>query len=402
MNLHRLSQVVRRAAASGQGAELRVARLGVEGGNEDLRAGLSGIARENAELRLNQERIMLEQKKQTAAIENLADPEAIQAMHEQLWLKAGLSGTALLLGQKENEDAERFESVDVTQTQLLITTGDEVAPDTDTGAADTVFQRQHTMVEIAQSIEPLLNSITLGVRAIDPMFPPSMSFDQRITIPLERWTLAKTSTILYLESSAMCTEPHLSQLTAAASRIVDSAAQLSIPTISFFCDIPRTLPYSEGHNSAQQENILGLIYSLTFQLTQIIPPLTETQLPFQFSQLASLDLQKTSWTAALQLFTHLLELAPPLLILVIDGFHALESIATNPDHTHEFAAVLQKAMGAEGKVFKVLFTDSKRGFSLINEIPMQNREIIEGVRRSGMGRSGGRVSAGRGFVEFGF
>ena len=343
---------------------------------------------------------MLEQKKQTAALEKLIDPEACSTMHAQLWLKAGLSGTALLLGQKENEDTERIEGEVVTPSQLRVRASDEVLEHP--GTEVTVPQGRHTIVEISHSIEPLLDFIIQGVRAIDTQFPPSMSFDQRIILPLERWTLTKTSTILYVESSAVCTEPQVPQLTVAASRIVDSAVRLSVPIISFFCDVPVASPHLESHDLMEQEDILGLLYSLTFQLVQIIPPLTQMELPFLPSQLANLDLSPTSWTAALQLFTRLLELAPPLLVCVIDGFHALESVATNSDHTHEFATSLQNAMGAEGKVFKILFTDSRRGFSLFKKIPRENREIIEGVRQSGARRSGGKAPAGRAFAEFGF
>lgn len=395
-NLHRLSQLVMRAAVSGQGAELRVTRLAVEDVNEDVRAGLSGIARENAEIRLTQDRIML-------GLKHLANPETLQRKNTQLWHQVGLSGTALLLGQKENEDSKKIEAqVAITSGAFQVATKASDQQLSSEYLEDEPSETQFTIYEIGQLMEPLLNILTQGVRVVDTNFPSPMAFDNRVSIALERWTLSQKSTILYLEFSGMSIGRHSPQMTAAACKIVNSAAQLSIPVISFFCNHPTSVPQPADHHTSQPENILGLIYSLAFQLSQIIPPLTKTTLHLSLTQLTALDLSPTSWTLALHVLARLLEHSPPLLLCVIDSFHQLDMSPTSSTHTHELLCVLQNAMKTEGKVFKILFTDSKRGRSLISEIPLESREIIEGERRSGTGRGVGRAPAGRGFIEFGF
>ncbi len=82
---------------------------------------------------------------------------------------------------------------------------------------------------------------------------------------------------------------------------------------------------------------------------------------------------------------------------MIDGFHAFETPDLDATSTRELLGVFQKAMEGEEKVFKVLFTDSRRAFELVQAVPWEKREIVEGSRRAGGG--GGRAPAGRTFVN---
>lgn len=82
---------------------------------------------------------------------------------------------------------------------------------------------------------------------------------------------------------------------------------------------------------------------------------------------------------------------------MIDGFHAFEAFGTDSKSTRELLSVFQNAMELEHKVFKVLFTDSRRAFSLVQALPRESREIVEGMRRAGSGR--GQVQAGRAFIN---
>ncbi|KAL9039294.1 MAG: hypothetical protein Q9214_004935 [Letrouitia sp. 1 TL-2023] len=243
-NLHRLSQLVMRAAVSGQGAELRVTRLAVEDVNKDLRAGLSGIAHDNAEIRLTQDRLML-------GLKHLANPETMQRKNTQLWHQVGLSGTALLLGQKENEDPKNTEDqVAITSSAFQVSTKASDQQLSNEYLEDEPSEIQPTIHEIRQSMEPFLDILIQGVRVVDTNFPLPMAFDNRVFIALERWTLSQRSTILYLEFLSMSIGRHSPQVTAAACKTVNSAAQLSIPVISFFCSRPTFVPQPAGHHTS--------------------------------------------------------------------------------------------------------------------------------------------------------
>lgn len=391
-DIQRLSRLVQRAAALGSGAELRVTRLAVENINEDVRAGLEGMARENAELRQGQAWLKTEQERQTTALQRLSDKEVIRTLAQEVWRQAGISGTALLVGQRRNGQDDRIPEGAQSHSHLRIQ-----------GKAQGIEdeERQLTIIEVSRLIEHLLGNASRGVRLIDVVCPPGLALDQRIAIALERWTLDNASNLLYLEAAAYSAEARSSQVTVAAARIVEISNKIGLPAISFFCDIP--LKSDTDHSTPDDEVVspspplLGLVYSLVFQLTRLLPPLTNIGSLIAASQVTSLNASFTSWPLALQILSKLLTVAPPFLLCVVDGFHAFENPETDSTLTRELLGVLQAAMKEEHKVLKVLFTDSRRAFSLVREIPREKREIIEGMRRAGSGR--GQVSAGRAFVD---
>ena len=399
-DIQRLSRLVQRATSTGSGAELRVTRLAVERVNEDVRAGLEGIARENAELKQGQAQLRIEQEKQTAALNRLSDKEIIRTLAQEVWRQAGISGTALLVGQRRNGLHSRsLEDADINMN-LLLTAAVPDRPEDRQGDGDE--ERQITVTDISRLVERLLDSVSRGVRVIDVSHPSGLALDQRVAVALERWTLENASTLLYLEAAAYSAEARSPQVTVAATRIVETADKIRLPTLSFFCDTPLT---GEAGNLTSSDNgianvsppLLGLVYSLIFQLTQLLPPLTNIGSLISISQVASLETSVASWPLALQILSKLFAVAPPFLLCVIDSFHAFEGPELDSMRTGELLSVFQTAMEAKQKVLKVLFTNSKRAFLLVQAIPWERREIIEGVRTAGIGR--GQVPAGRAFMN---
>ena len=398
-DIQRLSRLVQRATSTGSGAELRVTRLAVERVNEDVRAGLEGMARENAELKQGQVQLRIEQEKQTAALNRLSDKEIIRTLAQEVWRQAGISGTALLVGQRRNGSHGRSLEDAGIDTNLLLTAA--VPDGTGVFQGDGDEDTQITVTYISRLVERLLGSVSRGVRVIDVGHPSGLALDQRVAVALERWTLENASTLLYLEAAAYSAEARSPQVTVAAARIVETADKIGLPTLSFFCD---TLVTGEAEHLASESEVanvspplLGLVYSLIFQLTQLVPPLTNMGSLIAISQVASLEASIASWPLALQILSKLLVVAPPFLLCVIDSFHAFETPEMSSMPTSELLSVFQNAMEAEQKVLKVLFTNSRRAFSLVQAIPWERRVIIEGIRTAGIGR--GQVPAGRAFVN---
>ena len=230
-NIQRLSRLVQRATSNGSGAELRVTRLAVERIDEDIRVGLEGMARENAELRQGQAQLRVEQEKTTAALERLSDKGMITALAQEVWRQAGISGTALLVGQRNNLIDDGSPKDTGVRSGLHMTAAEREGQencwdDRDEGS-------QLAIVDVSRLIERLLGSVSRGVRVVDVGQPPALALDQRIAVALERWTIDSVSTLLYLEAAAYSAEARLPQTTVAAARIVDTADKLKIPTISF-------------------------------------------------------------------------------------------------------------------------------------------------------------------------
>ena len=206
--------------------------------------------------------------------------------------------------------------------------------------------------------------------------------------------LSAPECILYLEAGLHCIEARLPQVTVAAAKVVNAAEKVKIPTISFFCDAS---PLGDAHYHQTREEgtspLLGLVHSLIYQLTKLIPPLTNVGHLVASPQAGSLEASFTNWSSTLKLFQDLLEMAPPYLLCIIDGYHAFENPTLDSSPTHELFEVFQKAERMQNKVFRLLLTNSRRAFSLVKEVPLDQCEIIEGLGRpgNGRGRPAGRV-----------
>ena len=398
-DIQRLSRLVQRAASNGYGAELRVTRLAVERIDEDVRASLQEIARESVELRRRQAQLRAEHEKQTAALDRLSDKDIIRTIAEEVCRQAGISGNAFSVGKKRNITQGRCPEDPGFSSSIRITAA--AIDDSEDSPGDGGEKTQLAMVEVSRLLEPLLGSAPRGERVIDVGHLFCIALDQRITVALERWMLETTSALLYLESEAFSAEARSPQVTVAAARIVESAQKIGLPTISFFRDTP--LVDEDEHIASDNERadalrlLLGLVYSLILQLTQLLPPLSKVDSLMFNSRFASLKASAASWPLALDTLSKLLVLAPPFLLCIIDGFHALETPIMDSAQTHELLNVLRTAMQMEQKIVKVLFTNSKRAFSLIQAVPRDRREIIEGTRKAGFGR--GHVPVGRAFMN---
>ena len=395
-DIQRLSRLVQRATSTGSGAELRVTRLAVESGNEDVRIGLEGVARENAELRRSQAQLEMQQKKQTSALERLSEKEVIRALAEEVWRQAGLSGTSLLVGQRINSQDDRSAEDAHSHSRISAATDDQ-----NKVRGDGDEEKQLSVIDVSRLIERLLGSVARGVRVLNVGYPSALALDQRVAVVLERWTLDNASTLFYLEAAAYSAEARSPEVTVAAARIVETADKIGLPTMSFFCDIPpgsdADRPASNDEATSVSPPLLGLVYSLIFQLTQLLPPLTNIGSLIVASQVSSLNASFTSWPLALEILAKLLTVAPDFLLCVVDGFYAFETPEMDSTPIREFLNVFQNAMDMRQRVLKVLFTNSRRAFSLVQAIPSERREIIEGMRTAGSGR--GRVPAGRAIVD---
>ena len=390
-----LSKLVQRATARGSGAETRVTRLAVEDVTEDLRSGLEGFARETAETRQFREKVLLEQERTTAAVNSLRSSEAVEQLAALLWQHLGKSGTALLVDQNVHNKGERLTAESGTPPQTRLPTIPMDGQGEASGNDDIL-----TISRFSVMVEPLLDGIAHGIRLVDVDCPLGLVLDQRIAIALKSWTLKTISTLLYLEAEFEYVEARLPQVTVAAARVVKEADNIKIPTISFFCDVPASEDVQHHRtNDEKMPFLLGLVYSLIYQLTQFIPPLTDVGSLVPLSQVATLETSLASWSSSLQILSSLLAIAPPFLLCIIDGYHTFEPSTTNSAASRELLEVLQKTVHMDQRVFKVLFTNSRRAFSLVKELKWDQSEIIEG---RGAARDGWGAPSGRTFLDLDF
>jgi hypothetical protein len=128
-------------------------------------------------------------------------------------------------------------------------------------------EAQTNVSVVLKMTEPLLDFINCGTKTIDADDVPPTLFYQRIAIALEQWTLAKSSTILYLEEPLSMDEEAPTRL--AAFRIVSTANELNIPVLSFFYQdefVSSNISKDGGKDRRGPDALAQLAYSLTYQL----------------------------------------------------------------------------------------------------------------------------------------
>lgn len=384
-NIKRLASLIRSEAAGGSRAELRATRLKIEAIEGEIRAG----RRENQLLHD-------QQQKATAALQSLENFATTHALAKDLWRKAGIDAAVLLLDQgrtisNQNSNQLSLEldsSVEAVENPDLVAEVGRDRPRSrvlETAPQDFEIREhreaQANVSEVLKMTEPLLDFINCGTKTIDADDVQLTLFDQRIAIALEQWTLAKSSTILYLEEPLSMEEEPPTRL--AAFRIVSTANELNIPVLSFFYQdefVSSNISKDGGKDRRGPDALTQLAYSLTYQLLSHLPPLMPLNSDqFPASRFRAIVNSEHPWTDALSLLADTLALAPHLLLCVIDGFNYLEEeeYAEVPQTT-ELLATLRSATESKDKTFKVLFTVSRPSFTLVRELPISEREIIEG------------------------
>jgi hypothetical protein len=178
---------------------------------------------------------------------------------------------------------------------------------------------------------------------------------------LQSWTIHAQSSVMALYGPASLSANSSSHLI--ASNYIQAAKAAGIPHISYFCSLTNEAP-PQGR---LRETIgsVSLVYALLKQLVRHLPlqwaASSGSTLQERFAQL---DGTLRTWNAALSLFTELLRLCePPLLLIVIHGIEMLEHEATEP-HLTALIEVLRRSTHYDsnpedsGRIIKILLTTS--------------------------------------------
>jgi hypothetical protein len=147
---------------------------------------------------------------------------------------------------------------------------------------------------------------------------------------LQSWTLTKGSQILWI--NGIDGEKQRESFTNQVKIVVTNARDFDVNTMYFSCD-----PYSEEYNSAgsdasiHKKCLLDLVYVLIWQLVQILPDYLQTRADFSTARFSAFDEEYRSLNAAVNLLQDLLELAPPVAIVVLHGIELLSHPSVKQD-----------------------------------------------------------------------
>jgi hypothetical protein len=182
------------------------------------------------------------------------------------------------------------------------------------------------------------------------IYPSNQIFaEHQIVHAIKEWSTSIASQILWILSPSDRHYPsNASQLAAA---LINSADEAAIPTVHLFLDWP----------SNERCSLFSALYSLIRQMISLLPQQFTSTTDLSSERFARLTDQIESWEEGLAILSSLLELAPPLLLVFIDGVDHLDYLSIGTCYVEGLLRLLQRHVWADGeqepkKTAKILFT----------------------------------------------
>jgi hypothetical protein len=150
---------------------------------------------------------------------------------------------------------------------------------------------------------------------------------------LQSWTQANGQQILWIHG--LDRDKHRKSFTNLVKVVVANAGDFDVNTMYFSCD-PYSGEYSDASSDeeVQKRCLLDLTYVLIWQLVQILPHSLRVDGDFSAARFKTCNQGYNSIKAAVSILQDLLEVAPPVAIVVIDGIERLSHPAVERDVTY--------------------------------------------------------------------
>ena len=221
----------------------------------------------------------------------------------------------------------------------------------------------------------------------DPLkvFQGSQVFaEHQVVHAIKEWSTSITSQILWILGPLDRHYPSIVSPIAAA--VVNAADEAAILTLHLFLDWP----------SNERSSIFDILYSLIRQMISVLPDQFVSPADFSPENFGRLNSQMESWEAGLAVLSGLLDLAPPLLLIIIDGIDHLDYLSIGLHYLRSLLQLLQRYVwGNEDqepkKTLKIFFTTAgncatlngleERGLKVIRTTEKQPRQL--GKSRAG-------------------
>ena len=224
---------------------------------------------------------------------------------------------------------------------------------------------------------------------------PVAYMDWQVVSALEEWTTSEAQMLCIVGPTQIA---DASPTTMVASEYVIFATQAEIPTISYFCELPRPRTNLPNDMTAEMSGLISLTYALIRQLMELLPSFTSYAEELGAQRFAKLNGSAESYDEAASLLRELLDLSPPILFCIIDAFEILDDRSTTAPMT-TFVNSLRghnvykgPASSGSDRVLKILFTTAGPSGTLLTELGEDELVFAE---RAGSAVKTGRPSVGR-------
>ncbi|KAJ4410999.1 hypothetical protein N0V82_009103 [Gnomoniopsis sp. IMI 355080] len=323
---------VRIFASQSSRAEVRVTRLVTEELSRDVRLGLDGQQRFEAEWMLHAERM----EKQASKV---AENTRLQVDHMRLLSEA----VKVLL----HADAVKW---------LTSQTASKPAPSLDHPSTATGFIA--TIEDLVMNSRHLEDFFSRDrVRMPADVFGIT-SLGQEPVMRIQEWSQGLGSRLLWLEGPVLELDEFENPLTGFASKFIHLAENYHLSVVSYFCELPRHVTEKHG---PEQSAAISLLYALLRQMIENLPPCLETTVDFSEERFSGLDGTMKTWSEATALFRDVLSVVSGTVFCVIDGLHWLDSRSTDAP----LADLLQVLRNDH---LRILFTTTGRSGCLLEDL----------------------------------
>ncbi|KAF6794597.1 phytanoyl- dioxygenase family protein [Colletotrichum sojae] len=357
-----ISDRVRQRAEQSGRAELRYTRLAVENSARDIRAGLEGQERQQADMRYFAESIAREQirladlwaedKQQQLAekVVNMLEERAIR------WLRAGQTPSAAPQG---------------FLTTTLLSLGGPNPEDVVTPLYSGCRYTSEVIIQDSCHLEDYFHRdrVRFPADAFDPVMVQPEYFR-----PISDWAKSPPPRLLWFEGPALEADDFDNPLSMMAATTIALAAQTKLPIISYFCELRRGERVRPGNDTREAQAALSLIYALIRQLMELLALEFHSDVDLSRHRLESLDGSLGTWSAAISLLVDLGGLMPGPILCVIDGYHHLGDRSTD----RYLSDLLKVLRGSKWKV--LLFTTGRS--AVLREEVLRSETIFVDTRQS--------------------
>ena len=229
--------------------------------------------------------------------------------------------------------------------------------------------------------------------------------ESSIVESLQDWSRGSTSQSLWIRG--IYEESYPSSTSAIAAKIVNTALDVKIPLLCFFCNIPEEdeelMNDEDDTPSKDAAAVIDLLYSLIRQAIELLPRQISTKSNLTKPRFALLDGTLDTFDEALNILADLLLLVPSTLLIIIDGIEQLDDTDVDENITDILellqGTTVQDVSGSE-KVVKVLYTTAGPCGAL-DGLDDDNLEVVKTNERKAL-RSPGNARKGRIMLDVDF
>ena len=224
--------------------------------------------------------------------------------------------------------------------------------------------------------------------------------DWQVVSALEDWATSGSQFLCIVGQNSLVDMPSTTML---SREYLESANHAKVPTISYFCELPRGLAKLEPGVTEEMSGLISLTYALIRQLIELLPSFISYTKKLGAHRFEKLDGSVESYNEAIILLKELLDIAPPMLLCVVDGLESLDDRSTT-SHITAFVNAFRDHQSYKGllssssaRVLKVLFTTTGISTTLLTNL--DDDEVVF-AERSGSARNIRRHSVGRRLLSF--